>query len=82
MTWHQEGIWVEAGWQTLASQECALATLGGAATDHDLLVVASAVLHAVALRTGGRLAAWQQALAVYPEALGDALIARAVQRWH
>jgi hypothetical protein len=81
-TWHLAGIWVEAGWQTVAAQERALAALlGGGVTAHDRLVGASALRDAVPLRTGGRVAAWQRAVARYPDGLADALIAAAVQRW-
>jgi hypothetical protein len=81
-TWRTAGIWVEAGWQTVAAQQSAVETLlGGGVTDHDRLVGASAVLDAVPLRIAGRIASWQQALARYPDGLADALIAAAVQRW-
>jgi hypothetical protein len=81
-TWRQDGIWVEAGWQTLAAHDRTVDVLvSGDATDHELLVVARAVLHAVPLRTVGRLADWQRALSIYPTGLADTLLATAVERW-
>lgn len=73
---------VEAGWQTLALQERTIeALLHGDVTNHELLVVASAILYAVPLRTVSRLADWQKALGVCPPTLGEVLITSAVQRW-
>jgi len=82
-TWRQDGVWVEGGWQTFAAHEDTLELLLRAETiDHELLVVASAVLHARPVRTVGRLADWQLALAVYPDALAEVLIDTSVERWH
>ena len=82
-TWRHAGIWVEAGWQTIAALEDTLDALrGGGVTDHDRLSVAGAVLDAVPLRTAGRLASWQRALERYPDGLAEALITVTVRRWH
>ena len=81
-TWRYRGVWVEAGWQTLARQEQNVAALlTGTVTDHEQLLVASAALQAVSLRTAGHLAAWQSRLAVYPDGLAERITRAEVDRW-
>jgi hypothetical protein len=81
-TWRYRGVWVEAGWQTLAAQERNLAALlTGAVHDHEHLLVAGAALQAVPLRTAGHLAAWQTRLADYPDGLAERITRAAVDRW-
>jgi len=78
-----QGLRIEAGWQTVAAQQRLLtAILEGAILDHDRLIIAEVVRHAVPLRTGGILASWQTQLAEYPEVLRRRLIATAVKQWH
>src|SRR6185436_17438884 len=81
-TWRYRGVWVEAGWQSLAAQERNVAALlTGTVDDHDRLLVAGAALQAVPLRTDGHLAAWQARLAAYPDGLAERLTRAAVDRW-
>jgi hypothetical protein len=81
-TCRYRGVWVEIGWQTLARQERNVAALaGGTVVEHDELAVAGAVVQAVALRSDGRLAAWQRTLATYPDGLAERIISAQVERW-
>jgi len=76
------GVPVEAGWQPIAVLEDLLrAILAAEVTDHDRLVVASMVEHAVPLRTGGLLAWWQAELAQYPDELQERLVTQAMADW-
>ena len=76
------GISCEVGWQTFAAAERQLALiLSGKVTDRKTLIFADILASAIPLRTGGKLAAWQKALATYPAALQNALITPAVERW-
>jgi hypothetical protein len=75
-------VWLEAGWQTIAANEQVLASLcAGDEIDHRRLTLADAVLHAVPLRSDGRLEVWQKQLAHYPDVLQQRLIQSAARRW-
>ena len=81
-TWRYRGVWVEAGWQTLARQEQNVAALlTGTVDDHEQLLVAGAALQAVPLRTAGHLAAWRSRLAHYPDGLAERITRASVDRW-
>jgi hypothetical protein len=76
------GLWLETGWQPIARHEENLrAMMEAKVTDHRVLQTASAVVHALPLRTNGALARWQAELSYYPEALAPLLIADASRRW-
>jgi hypothetical protein len=80
ITFVYQGHVVEAGWWTVAAQEAALtALLERAETAH--LVHAFVVDCAVPLRTGGALARWKAAIAHYPEALRERIIAQNTRVW-
>jgi hypothetical protein len=81
-TLRYRGVWVEAGWQTLARQEANVASLlTGTVVDHEQLLVAGATVHAVSLRSAGHLATWQSRLAHYPDGLAECITLAEVDRW-
>jgi len=76
------GVWLEPGWQTIETLETILdGILTGQVIDHPRLILAEIVAHAVAVRTGGLLARWQERLAHYPDIVQERLIAAAARRW-
>lgn len=82
VTFGFHGVWVEAAWQDIQTQSQLVAeTLRGDVLDHERLVVADAVFHALPLCTAGALARWQQSLSVYPNGLQSRLIRTAVEGW-
>jgi hypothetical protein len=76
-----QDIVVEAGWQTFDALEQWLDRLVAAQiTDHEMLMLADALVHAVPLRTE-RLGVWQSRLAHYPEQLRQRLIETTLAQW-
>lgn len=76
------GIAAEVGWQTADTAERQIAAiLSGAVRERKALVYAEIVTSAIPVRTAGRLATWQTALAGYSDAVQAAIIGQAVERW-
>ena len=76
------GFWLETGWQSIRRHEELLRAIrNGSVTDHRLVIVADAIVHAVPLRTEGLLEGWQRQLQVYPDATQHALIRAGARRW-
>jgi hypothetical protein len=76
------GIFVEAGWQTFeALEEWLERVVAAESTDHEILMPADALVHAVPLRTEHRLGVWRSRLADYPEPLRQRLIESALAQW-
>jgi hypothetical protein len=70
------GVPVEVGWQTFAALEGSLTPVReGLTTDPARLRLGELIVSAVVLRPERRLLDWQRALALYPDALRDALLA-------
>jgi hypothetical protein len=75
VTFRFQGIWIEAGWQSIKTQEELLrAILAGDVTQHERLMLAFVIRHAVPLHSDGLLADWQQRLMQYPDMLQARLI--------
>jgi hypothetical protein len=75
-------MWVEIAWQDVPSREEQLrAILAAEITDHYRLRMAWIMEQALPLRTAGKLAEWQQALARYPDELQRKLIAKSTFDW-
>jgi hypothetical protein len=82
VTFQYRNIWVEAAWQNPETQtELLNAMIRGEVVDHDLLVVADAIVRGVPLIDCGVFAQWQSMLAEYPEALQARLIGDVVSAW-
>lgn len=76
------GVWVEAGWQTVAAQDALLgAILAGEVADHERLILASIIAGALPLRGAELVGGWQRRLAHYPDAVQARLIAAATEVW-
>ena len=76
------GVPAEVGWQSFeAAQRQLERILSGTVTDRKTLTFADVLASAIPLRSEGKLAAWQTALADYPPALQAALIHAALERW-
>jgi hypothetical protein len=70
------GVPVEVGWQPFAALEASLTPVReGLTTDPARLRLGELIVSAVVLRPDKRLLDWQRALALYPDALRDALLA-------
>ena len=82
VTFHFHGLWVELGVQSAAAQESLVGRLSAAqVSDHRLLVVADAIIHALPLRSTGALACWQRHLRRYSDPLQRLLILEAAEAW-
>jgi hypothetical protein len=82
VTFRFRGVWVEAGWQTIPRLDAVLRRLLAAEiTAHHRLILASAILHALPLRSESLLAGWQQELSHYPEPLQAQLIKDNTAAW-
>ena len=74
--------WVEIAWQDIPSREEQLrAILAAEITDHYRLRMTWIMEQALPLKTTGKLAQWQRALARYPDELQRKLIAKATFDW-
>lgn len=81
-TCRYRGVWVEAGWQTIAAQDALLsAILAGEVTDHARLMLASIIARALPLRGAELVGGWQRRLARYPDAVQERLIFGATEVW-
>lgn len=81
-TFRFQGIWIEAGWQTIAAHEQNLQDiLAGQVIDHHHLKLAEIIEHAFPLRSVGLLAKWQEQLTRYPDILPSRIIADAAELW-
>lgn len=81
-TFRFQGIWIEAGWQTIAAHEQNLQDiLAGQVIDHHHLKLAEIISHALPLRSAGLLAKWQEQLTRYPDMLPSRIIADAAELW-
>ena len=74
---YREGVPVELIWWSAAHAEEAL----GAVLSGELPTTGDAIANGVALRTSGRLAAWQEQLRHYPDELALARIEEAALTW-
>ncbi len=77
-----QGIWVEVGWAPIDRFERFVRDLaGGVFIGHERLQMGWTVEQAIPLRTDGRLADWQAALATYPDGLAERVIADQTSVW-
>lgn len=75
-------VWLELGWvKTRRFDELIQRIAAGEVRDHDTLIVASAIVHAIPLRTRGTLAHWQKRLENYPPHLAAQIIEDNTQVW-
>ncbi|HEY4668296.1 MAG TPA: DUF4037 domain-containing protein [Tepidiformaceae bacterium] len=82
LQFRREGIWVEAGWETVGHAERTLDEIvNGRRLGHNEMMLADVIVHAVPLRSAGKLGEWQALLATYPPELGRALIERELGIW-
>jgi hypothetical protein len=74
------GVFIEAAWRPMDALNAIVEKVSQAATtDHWRLVDAWHLVHAVPLRAGPQLSAWQKRLSFYPEELVPKLIADATR---
>lgn len=77
-----DGRMIEFAWVPFPRVEDMLRRIfAGDLLDHQRLRLAEALEQGFALRSDGRLAAWQARLSVYPEQLAEKLILEAVEQW-
>lgn len=77
-----EDIWIEVGWAPIDQFDDFVRELaGGAFGDHERLQMGWTVQQAIPLRTEGRLADWQAALATYPTLLAERVVANQTTVW-
>jgi hypothetical protein len=77
-----DGIWIEVGFSMIEEFEAFIEELvGGSFVDHLRMQMGWTVEQAVPLRTAGRLAAWKQKVATYPEGLAERIVADQTEVW-
>lgn len=82
LQFQRHGIWVEAGWQTIRHAEQTLDEIvAGRRLGHNDMMLADVVVHAVPVRSAGKLGEWQSRLETYPAELAQALIERELRIW-
>ncbi len=74
--------WVEAGWQDVQIQEKLLNSIvEGENIDHELIVLADTLQHAIPIRQAGHLKFWKHKLEVYSPILRERLIQDCLDAW-
>ncbi|HZT96913.1 MAG TPA: hypothetical protein VFB34_08760 [Chloroflexota bacterium] len=77
-----DGIWVELGFSLIEEFDSFVGDLvAGRFIDHLRMQMGWTIEQAVPLRTGGRMAAWKEMVAAYPEGLAEQIVANQTEVW-